>query len=143
MARVYCDTSCCFSLHVQDVFTERAAALFGRLADRRLLTITSTWTLAEFASALGAYVRRDELTSIQARAALGAFERSETWRDAVAVADEDVRSVAASIRRFDLNLRAPDGLHLMIALRAGAAFATFDAGQAEAARAFGLEVVDT
>jgi predicted nucleic acid-binding protein len=44
------------------------------------------------------------------------------------------------IRRLDLNLRAPDAINLAIALRLGAALATFDRRMTENARTLGLAI---
>ena len=80
-------------------------------------------------------------TNIEARNTFALFD---SWRersaDEVAVTSADVRAASTIIRRLDLNLRAPDGINLAIALRVGASVATFDRRMAENAVALGLTI---
>jgi predicted nucleic acid-binding protein len=52
----------------------------------------------------------------------------------------DIQAAAAIIRRLDLNIRAPDAIHLAIARRIGASIVTFDHRMADNAPALGIAV---
>ena len=56
------------------------------------------------------------------------------------VEDSDISSAESFLRRLDLNLRAPDAIHIAIALRTGASLATFDERMATCAHDLGLAV---
>lgn len=55
----------------------------------------------------------------------------------------DVAIASSFLRRFDLNLRPPDALHIAIAQRLDAELATFDAGMAACAQALGIRLALT
>jgi hypothetical protein len=58
------------------------------------------------------------------------------------IATEDVVLAEAMLRRLDLNLRAPDAIHIAIARRLGATLMTFDDKMARSAHALGLAVAE-
>jgi len=108
-------------------------------AERELLV--SEFAAAEVASALSRLVRMRLLAANDAAERLADFE---TWRAAasspVEIHSPDVRLAYAYVRRFDLMLRAPDALHLAIAMRLGATVVTLDQRLARAAQQLGIPV---
>jgi hypothetical protein len=131
------DTSVLLPLLAQDAFTDRARAWFAGLA---MPVVISDLAVAELAAALGAKQRRGEVTRVEAVAAL---DSSLAWRAAARLVNAEVTAAdtalaIAWLRRFDLNLRTPDSMHLAIAARLGAPVATFDLGMEAAARALGI-----
>jgi predicted nucleic acid-binding protein len=136
---VYLDTSVLAGLFVEtDVFAERAANFFMQVQD---VLIVSDFATAEFASVLSRVTRMKAISAVAASAIFNGFDH---WRarfteeeDATA---SDIRAAIAIIRRFDLNLRAPDAINLAITMRLNAAIATFDQRMAQNARALGIAV---
>ncbi len=55
----------------------------------------------------------------------------------------DIQAATATIRRLDLNIRAPDAINLAIAHRIGASIATFDRRMMENARVLGIATATT
>lgn len=106
--------------------------------------LVSDWAASEFASVVARDTRVGTLIQQQARSA---FDHFDAWLTAdarlVLVTPADMAFVQRLIRRLDINTRAPDALHLAVAARLGASFATFDDGQAAAAVAIGLRVEAT
>jgi hypothetical protein len=132
----YLDASVVVSLFTDDVLADNAAARVSR-ASRPIFV--SDFGVAEFASGLGLRVRRAILSPALARRACDLLD---DWLPAscrlVSVAPADIALATAWLRRFDLNLRAPDAIHLAIAARLGAPVATFDFGMEAAARVLGV-----
>ncbi len=134
---VYLDTSVLVPLFIDDVFSFRAQALLREGGAQIISDVAAT----EFASALGLRCRRKLLEIAEARAA---FEDFDIWRSKVSQVESgpaDLRAAESALRRLDLNLRAPDAIHIAIAQRIGAGLATFDARMAQCARALGAAVV--
>lgn len=134
---VYLDASILVPLFVNDTFSDRADA-FLEAASSRL--VVSDFLRAEFASVTSRLVRAGDLTRDEATQA---FERLDSWAMMQTLAQTttfDVRQSEIWIRRLDLNLRAPDAVHIAIAARMGASLATFDVRMAEAAQALGVPV---
>jgi predicted nucleic acid-binding protein len=125
---------------VQEAFTARAEA-FIRTNAKPLLTSDLAGT--ELASAISRLVRMRELTKTEAA---GIFKKFDRWRDQVirpmSLATSDILYAETYLRRLDLNLRAPDAMHLAMAGRAGAMLVTFDTKMNASALALGLEVAD-
>ncbi len=96
--------------------------------------VVSNLAATEFSSVLARRVRTGESSEGDARRAFGAFDQwiSEQVGPVECVAS-DFRAAESYLRRLDLTLRAPDALHIAIALRLGAELATFDQGMAESA----------
>jgi predicted nucleic acid-binding protein len=86
-------------------------------------------------------VRTRNLTVEEARAGADAYDR---WlvqeANPVAISAADISIATTFLRRLDLNLRAPDAIHIAMAMRLGATLATFDEAMAACARALGLPV---
>lgn len=105
--------------------------------------MVSDFAAAEFASGVSRNLRTGRLSRSGAAAAFGAFD---TWRvsraEPAMLRPTDIALATAWLRRLDLNLRAPDALHLAMASRLAFPLLTFDAGMAAAARTLGLPMVE-
>jgi predicted nucleic acid-binding protein len=135
----YVEASVAVSLFISDVHSHRADAWLARQGDPLLL---SAWTITEFSSALALRRRSGTLVMQDSLAAESAFDG---WVSSDQVRQLEIGSAdfaaARQLMRYDMiRLRAPDALHLAIALRLGAAMATLDDDLQEAAKAVGLPV---
>lgn len=132
---VYLDASVLVPLFSTDALSERADRYF----DGELPAVyVSDFAAAEFASAVARKVRTLALSVEQARAAFTEFDvwvLTEVTR--VQVSPADISVADTFIRRLDLTLRAPDAMHIAMALRLGVTLATFDKAMEESARALG------
>jgi predicted nucleic acid-binding protein len=112
----YLDTSILLPTLIAEPMTEAVYDYLG--ADRQELLI-SDFAAAEVASALSRLVRMALLTEADASARLADFD---AWRAAMSlpvdIGASDARLAYIYVRRFNLALRAPDALHLAIALDA-------------------------
>ena len=134
---VYLDASALIPLFIEDGFTAQAKAI---LTAASTPLVVGDFARAEFASVIGRAVRIGRLPH---STALQIFADFDMWADPFATAEtttQDVRLSEVWLRRLDLNLRAPDALHIAIAARLGASLATFDVRIAEAAEALGVRV---
>jgi uncharacterized protein len=135
---IYLDASVLVALFTEDLFSMRAAALHA--PDQAL--IVSDFAAAELSAVIARNVRMAQLKASTARAVLSDFD---VWRERapllIEIDPKDVRTADTFVRRLDLNLRAPDAIHIAIAQRLGAELATFDARMAECARALGAKVL--
>jgi predicted nucleic acid-binding protein len=123
-------------LFAADALADRAESW---LENRPVRVIISDFGQAEFVAALGRKVRSRALTEADAVAAIENFGHwTATSCQRVHVASGDIAQATFWLRQFDLNLRAPDAIHLATAHRLGAELATFDAGMAAAARRLGV-----
>jgi predicted nucleic acid-binding protein len=135
---LYADTSLLVPLIARDAFNDRAEQF---LDEARPALLISDFAAVEFASALALRVRTNEMTAEIARVAFAAFDAwAARFGPRLETTTGDVARAETFVRRLDLNLRAPDALHIAIAQRHGAALATFDARMADAARALGVEI---
>lgn len=135
---LYADTSLLVPLITRDALNDRAEQF---LDEAKPTLLISDFAAAEFASALALRVRASEMTAEIARVAFAAFDAwASRFGPRLETTTGDVARAEKFVRRLDLNLRAPDALHIAIAQRHGAALATFDARMADAARALGLEI---
>lgn len=96
---------------------------------------------AEFIAVVGRRHRARDLTGPAAREAVADFDQwaAQSAR-VVPTLSSDLAAATAYLRRLDLNLRAPDAIHIAIAHRLGATLLTFDARMREAAAALGCKV---
>lgn len=134
---VYLDASVLVPLFVNDTFSDRAESLLQAASAN---FVVSDFLRAEFASVIARMVRVGQVTSDEAPRA---FTRLDTWAGAQDLAEtttQDIRLSEIWLRRLDLNLRAPDAVHIAIASRLGASLATFDVRMAGAAQALGVAV---
>jgi uncharacterized protein len=103
--------------------------------------LVSEFAAAEVASALSRLVRMGLLQHTDATARLADFD---LWRAAMSSVVElhaaDARLANAYVRRFELQLRAPDALHIAIARRLDVVLVTLDRRLANAARLLGATV---
>lgn len=130
---VYLDSSVLVALFSDEPATAHAESLFR--AELPTL-IVGDFAEAEFASVIARRVRNREIRSSVARAIFQVFD---TWTaravQRVETIGADVTVAIVHLRRLDLNLRAPDAVHIAIAQRIGAQLATFDAKMAVSAKA--------
>jgi predicted nucleic acid-binding protein len=131
------DTSVLVSLFVRD----RNVAAADSIASRRRRWTYSTWTQTEYSAAIGALVRTGELTRGKADHVEQAFDG---WcarnGDPAQVESIDIVAARRLVLDLSLKLRAPDALHIAVALRRGSGLATLDGGMAEAATRLGISV---
>jgi predicted nucleic acid-binding protein len=135
---VYLDPSVIVPLFIDDSFNNRAdAALRG--GDH--VAIVSDFAKAEFASAIARSVRIGETARDLASAV---FSRFDVWieqsAEYIEICSADLASASTHLRRLDLNLRAPDAIHVAVAMRIGATLLTFDDKMTAAAKMLGVPV---
>lgn len=132
---IYLDASCLVPTLVEEPASGAVRAYLATREDR----LVSEFAAAEVASALSRLVRTGLLTAAEGAARLADFD---AWRAAtsspVDLHAADVRLAYAYVRRFELMLRAPDALHLAIALRIDATLVTLDGRLARAAQELGV-----
>ena len=133
---IYLDTSVLFSVFHEDDHSERVSAWLAQLDTFAF----SRWTIAEISSALGVQVRMRRLTAAARRKLESELDGWLVGRPVCALVDAD-HAHARRLLRDDVRLRAPDALHVAVALRCGYRLATLDADMAAAARGLGLEVI--
>jgi predicted nucleic acid-binding protein len=140
MTSVYLDASVLVPLFKEDVFTNRAQHFFR---SNKSDLIISDFAAAEFASALGRYVRLNMISVASARIAFSTFDAwAAQMTNRVRLESSDAGIAETFLRRLDLPLRTPDALNIAIAQRTGAVLATFDIHMAGAARALAVPVAD-
>lgn len=134
----YADTSVLISAFTRDDHTSRVRAW---LVERPSLII-SGWALTEFGAVVRRQARMARLSRqgvADAEALLGRLAADPAaFRPVLA---EDVVAAQHLVRDLE-PLRAPDAVHLAIAIRLNFPIATFDQGLATAAVAAGIGVID-
>lgn len=137
---LYLDTSVIVNLLMPEPFSEQAEA-FVRANPNDL--IVSDFAGAEFSSVIARRVRVREMSEAEARLALADFD---AWSGQVTLRVEidpdDLVQATTYLRRLDLALKTPDGIHIAMASRASAGLVTFDRQMALAARVLGIAVAD-
>ncbi|GAW41837.1 tRNA(fMet)-specific endonuclease VapC [Brevundimonas sp. SH203] len=133
---VYLDTSVLMSLFQTDNHTARASAWIAGVDD----FVMSSWTVTEFSSALGVRTRMRNLLDKERREFELQLDQWLSGRVVLSVIDNDMLE-ARRLVRHDVRLRAPDGLHLALAVRHGCSLATLDEDMAAVARDIGLTVI--
>ena len=84
-------------------------------------------------------IRMRQLTIEEAREAIAAYDMwSSIHANMENIAPEDIGYAAQTIRRLDLNLRAPDAIHIGITRRLSLTLATFDERMAFCSRSLGV-----
>lgn len=134
---VYLDTSVAVALFVPDPFSSRARAWSAS----RPRVVFSRWTLVEFSSALSLHVKAGRLTAAARENAERRLTRAALSGPLLEILPEDLDYARTLVQEHE-NLRAPDALHLAIALGRAMALATFDDEMAKVGRLSGLEVVE-
>lgn len=136
---VYLDASVLVPLFLLDPFSKKAEAALGKLGDTLLV---SDFAAAEYASVVNRRVRMKDLSMREGRQAFEAFDAWRlAWVDAAETASQDVAACGLFLRRLDLPLMTPDGLHIAIASRYNAPIMSFDRQLLGAAKKLGLTVV--
>ena len=134
----YIDTSVLLPTLIAEASTE---AVYNYLGTANQELLISDFGAAEVASALSRLVRMLTLTGEDASARLADFD---AWRAAMSspvdIQPVDARLAYIFVRRFELQLRAPDALHLAIVRRLDATLVTLDRRLAAAARELGVAV---
>ena len=134
----YFDASVIVSLFVQDAHTSRVNRW---LAERRPAVLLSSWSAAEFSSALAFRRRLGGLTAVEREQAEARFDQwlsaGVQWTEATPADFDRARRM---LRLDEVILRTPDALHLAIASRTGAELATLDVRLAEACATLGVAV---
>jgi uncharacterized protein len=103
--------------------------------------VVSDFAALEFASAVARRVRTGETTVAAASSGLARLDRWAVRNsESIAISPADVSLAATYVRRLDLTLRAPDAINIAIAVRAGAALATFDTRMESVARTLGCDI---
>lgn len=135
----YLDTNVLLAACMAEPASARARRWLERAAGA---LSTSDWAVAEFVSALGVKVRRNELAAAQADAVHHVLLID--FLPGVRVLETDgelVRAAPLLLKEYALGLRAGDALHLAFCLRLKRpALATADLVLARAARHFGVTV---
>jgi len=135
---LYLDTSALLPTLIEE---PASAAVRAYLIAATAALLISDFAAAEMASALSRLIRMRLIDTAGANARLADFD---AWRAAtslpVDIAPSDARLTSLYVRRFDLNLRAPDALHIAIARRLDATLVTLDRRMAHAAGELGIAV---
>ncbi len=134
---VYLDTSVVMSFFLTDVHATTVRAWAATSPD----VVLSDWTATEFTSAMSHYLRQGRLTEHERDRTERTFDRWASQHHVLDVARERFGE-ARILMRVHRRLRAPDALHLAIALESGLSMATLDQDMRDAAIAEGLSVVD-
>jgi len=134
---VYLDANVLVSLISPDANTRRADAALRGAPE----VFMSDFGGAEFASAISRRVRMGEIRLTEAKAMLLEYDHwAATHANVVGVEPSDVAGCSSYLRRLELPLRAPDGIHIAIASRLDAALMSFDKQLTVCARKLGVKV---
>lgn len=104
--------------------------------------VISSWTVAELSNVYARRARLGELSFEQHEFALAAIGRLVQSFTRVALGDVDVTAAAQMVDRWDVGVRVADAVHLAAARRHDCALVTFDRRMRDAARAFGVSIVE-
>lgn len=136
----YLDTSFIVSAFTEDTFTPRTRSF---LRDQSLVPTVTDLGAVEMASALNRLVRTGEMARREATRSFAAFDRwSRDLVQLVQVLPADLAAAEGFLRRLDMNLRAPDAIHIAAAGRLQAELVTFDERMADCARRLGVAVAE-
>ncbi|WP_376100320.1 type II toxin-antitoxin system VapC family toxin [Roseomonas sp. CCTCC AB2023176] len=127
-----------------DFWTDRAGAFLST----GVALVVSYFAAAELSAVITREVRMRPMTR---QAGHDAFDAFDEWRrqdtepavlTPAVLTPAEVSLATVWLRRLDVNLRAPDALHLAMASRLALPVLTCDKAMATAARALGMEVAD-
>lgn len=136
---IYPDTSILIAAATREVNTAAALELLGSAKSGELLA--SDWTETEIASALGVKQRSGQIDGAGRLRAAGVLRSLLTDSFTVLpVTTRHFRLATELMERDAAPLKAPDALHLAIAILTGAVLWTGDVPMFRAARALGLQV---
>jgi hypothetical protein len=137
----YLDASALVAMFTDDPFSARVD-LF--LENNQSKLIVSDFAGAELASTVARHFRNKQIAVAMAR---NIFAKFDTWAaeatERAETTTEDVALAETMLRRLDLNLRAPDAIHIALSQRLGATLVTFDEKMAASARTLQLAVAKT
>ena len=129
---LYFDSSILVCLLSSEARTESLQAWFSEQNADDLYI--SDWNISEFYSAMAFKRRTQQITIEQRRTAEQLFESNlERYFKTFPLPSRCFRRAAEIVSREDINLRAPDALHLAIAELHGATICTLDKRMHEAA----------
>ena len=135
---VYFDASVLVALFADDFFSAR---LRKAMKGRQVMPVVSDFAAAEFASVIARLVRTKELSAKEAREAFSSFDAwVENSAASVQSSPEDIKLAVDALRRLNMNLRAPDAIHIAVASRLGAELATFDTRMSDCAKILGVAI---
>ncbi len=138
--RVYLDSSVIVPLVTLDPFNDRVDAF---LQNVQPVVIVSDFASAEVSSAIARRVRTGDLTRNEARMAfanLDAWVQQQARR--VVLENPDVSLAEQFVRRLDSNLRAPDAIHIAVAIRLSLTLVSLDGAMRAAAQRLGCPVIE-
>ena len=133
---VYLNTSVLVSLLHEDNHTVRVLEWAGGVD----ALVLSAWTATEFTSALSVQSRMNRLIDRDRRKLELELDHWLSTRVVLDVLNVDIVAARRLVRN-DVRLRAPDGVHLALAMRHGCILATLDGDMAAVARDIGLTVI--
>lgn len=133
---VYLNTSVLVSLLHEDNHTVRVLEWAGGVD----ALVLSAWTATEFTSVLSMQSRMNRLIDRDRRKLELELDHWLSTRVVLDVLNVDIVAARRLVRN-DVRLRAPDGVHLALAMRHGCILATLDGDMAAVARDIGLTVI--
>jgi len=139
MEACYIDTSFLAPYYLPEASSAAVERKLRSLPEGSL--IISPLVRTEFASVLSRKVRAQELDETDARRAMNALERHLNMRSLrmVDIIGRDFARATEWIMTMKYSLRAPDALHLAVAVRQDAILWTLDRSLSSAAKQVGLE----
>lgn len=137
---LYVDTSVVIAALTEEAATTRVRAWFDRQPGASLSL--SHRVLTEVSSALSLKVRTGALPLAQRADVLSTWRAMETGLfTKIPIETSAFKTATGMAERHELNLRAPDALHIAIALAVGCDLVTLDKTMAKAAQDLGVSVV--
>lgn len=129
LVRAYLDASVIMPVILKD---DHSSRVFGWLETEPNIAF-SLWSIAETSSALSYALRTERVTASERDEAEAALNRFlDPQRPSTTIASDDFHTVRSLLARH-ATLRAPDALHLAVAVREGWSLATLDHRLAAAA----------
>lgn len=137
---LYVDTSVIVAALTEETATERVRSWFDQQSNDSL--VISHWVLTEVSSALSLKVRTRALPPDQHTAVLAGWRfMAMALFTMIPIGPAAFDAATRMTERHDLNLRAPDALHIAVARAAGYHLVTLDRTMADAARQLGTTLV--
>lgn len=135
---LYLDASVLVALLRNETGTEQAYALVTSATEP---LVVSDYAVGEVASTISRYVRTGEMEESAARDRLDAHDEWVRAAAALITTDPvDIQDGARLVRRFELQIKLPDAIHLAACRRRGDRLATFDRRLARRATGLGVAV---